>query len=281
MIPLEIITKHPEQFAAPQVACKLSRIIKKEPHSDEIISLVQCDPALAVKILQVCNSAAYHSREPITSMEAAVSWLGHGSIFKIVWKLSMAEKMVAPLPGYGMELGALWRHSLTTAFAAEALLNLTDQVDADSGTAFTAALLHDFGKVMIELNMRAEIGKAGEFCVKQKVTTCEAEQALFGINHAMLGGVLLKHWEQPAVLTTAVSHHHSPEAKDGSQLARLVNLADLCTHAMGNSYGWGAMALPVSKEAMSLLKIDQFDMQVAMAEVQARAAEVELFMAMV
>ena len=192
----------------------------------------------------------------------------------------MAEKMATPLPGYGMELGALWRHSLTTAFAAEALLKLTNEVPEDSGTAFTAALLHDFGKVMIELNARNEAKSLGEFCKKEKMTSWEAEQALFGINHAKLGGMLLEHWDQPAVLTTAVANHHTPESDSGTPLSRLINLADLCTHAMGASYGWGAMSLPASKECMALLKIDQTKLQEAMLEVQSRATEMEVFVAM-
>lgn len=278
---IELIKNTPEQFAAPQVACKLTRLLKKSPHSDEIIDLVQCDPALALKILQVCNSAAFKSREPITSLDAAISWLGYSKIFKIVWQLSVGEKLANPLPGYGMEIGALWRHSLTTAIAAEEILKLTNQVPEDGSTAFTAALLHDFGKVMMELNLRNEMKGVAALCQAEKIPAVEAERTLLGTDHAEIGGKILEGWDQPTVLSSAVADHHTPVSENCSPLARLINLADLCTHTMGASYGWGAMYIPAMNSCMASLKVSPMDLQKAMVEVQSRAAEIEVFVSIV
>ncbi|MBA2778901.1 EAL and HDOD domain-containing protein [Billgrantia kenyensis] len=58
-------------------ATTLLRVLHQpEPDNDEIISLIQADPELALKLTRVANSAFYHPRAPIRSVRGIVTHLG-------------------------------------------------------------------------------------------------------------------------------------------------------------------------------------------------------------
>ena len=58
------------------------------------------------------------------------------------------------------------------------------------------------------------------------------ERRELGIDHALVGAVLLRRWGLPASLATAVERHHAPDA-DG--IAAAVGLADLVAHQAGGA----------------------------------------------
>ena len=62
--------------SAPQTASKMDRLLKRSSDLDEIVEVAQYDPGLTARILQVCNSAAYRGRLPISSLKEAIARLG-------------------------------------------------------------------------------------------------------------------------------------------------------------------------------------------------------------
>ena len=60
------------------------------------------------------------------------------------------------------------------------------------------------------------------------------EQAELGFEHALLGGLMLAHWQLPASVVDAISHHHAPErAQEAKVEAAILQVADRLANASG------------------------------------------------
>ena len=100
-----------------------------------------------------------------------------------------------------------------------------------------AALLHDVGKlVLAELygDERA-IDDRGE----PPDERARRERRELGIDHALVGAVLVRRWGMPPIIAGAVERHHSPDATGHAAAIRLADM--VVHHAAGD---------PVSAEAM-------------------------------
>ena len=119
------------------------------------------------------------------------------------------------LPEYGLEEGALWRHSLAAALAAEAAVRVCEtEVPPES---FTAALLHDIGKLVLVQFLEPDLLRDLQEARAHGVTSsAAAEMEILGAHHGELGGLIAQHWGLPDRLTNAITYHHAPE--DGNEV---------------------------------------------------------------
>ena len=224
----ELLESSSSMSSAPQVACKLNRLLKQSSHVDNLVEVAQYDPSLTARVLQVCNSPLYRGRTAISSLKEGISRLGNEKLSRVIWQVSMSGHMAEGLSAYHLAAGAIWRHSVTTAITVEELWKRAS-FDFDMETAFTAGLLHDIGKVLIN-NALPEDENAvfHEYIETLGLPIYEAESTLFGFNHADLAGKLLVKWGQEEPLISGVTYHHQPlEAKE-PRFAALVYLANHC-----------------------------------------------------
>ena len=68
--------------------------------------------------------------------------------------------MEEPVPGYSLPQGELWRHSIGVAVAAEGLTKELKLPPSDE--TFTAALLHDIGKLVLGAFVAADFDRIQE-----------------------------------------------------------------------------------------------------------------------
>jgi putative nucleotidyltransferase with HDIG domain len=240
--------------AAPQVLSQLLvQLNRDETHADQIVQLIAFDPALTAKVLQRCNSAASASRGAVADLDAAVARLGFNTIYSLV-ALVVGESMLgAAQRGYGLGAGQLWEHSATTAVATKAVAR---HYGGDENLVFTAALLHDIGKLVLGAFLEdsrdwlmRETGPSGH-------SFLEAEKAILGVDHAEIGGRVLEQWKFPANLTAAVRFHHDPvKARPNEELASYVHLGDIIAHYLGHAEGYQSFAVRCQAEALEILEI--------------------------
>jgi putative nucleotidyltransferase with HDIG domain len=239
---------------APRVLTQLLGLLKEnDVDSQRIVDLITYDPALTAKVLQRCNNAAVGLPEQVDNLSHAVTRLGFNEIYRLVAVVVGKGTLGTAQQGYGMLTGELWRHSVVTAVAAKVLSHALDQ---DENLAFTAALLHDIGKLVLSPavansypGMARAIGIAGH-------SFLEAEKSVIGVEHAEVGGRLLAQWNFPENLVQAVWHHHDPaQARPYEQLAACVYLADMIAHFMGHGHGLLAHAVRGRAEALEILEI--------------------------
>lgn len=195
----------------------------------EVVELVSFDQALTARLLRFANSAAVGSREPITTVQAAIHRLGTGTVVTVAMGNAVKGKLDAAVPAYGLGEGELWRHSVACALAVETLAAVGKV--AVPGAAFTAALLHDVGKLVLARFLEPEILEVLREARQQgHLSPLEAESQVLGVHHAELGGLIAQHWQLPEPIVWGISHHHGPTDETDDDVAGIVRLADLLAH---------------------------------------------------
>lgn len=186
-----------------------------------LAALIQRDQSLAAHTLHVSNSAAYAPREPIVSLQQAVSRLGFKTMCDIAVAVAMRSKVFV-LAGHEERLRAMWVHSaLSGAWAREIGRVRRRNVEG----AFLAGLLHDIGSPVV-LQATLELGRG------QPAPDAALLDQLIHEFHTEVAGIVLASWKLPDWMCAAVRWHHDPDlAGEHVDYARTAQLADLLAHA--------------------------------------------------
>src|SRR5262249_16867630 len=144
----------------------------------------------------------------ITSLHTAISYLG----MDLIKNLSLAVHIFAALDGLGVRsyfsFHTEQQHALTTAKVAKRLVAGRRQTQ----TAYTAALLHDIGKLLLAVCIPEKFIKAQLAAKASGRPLHEIESEILGITHAEAGAYLLSLWGLPYPIVEAVAYHHNPAA---------------------------------------------------------------------
>jgi putative nucleotidyltransferase with HDIG domain len=237
------------------VLLKLMDLLNRsDVENEQVVQVVKSDGVLCAKLLAACNSAAFGLAEPVGSVEQAVFYLGNQQIYRIILALGVGKSLSRALPAYLIEDRELWRHSLTTAVAAEATLLGGCSLAIDPSVAYTAGLLHDIGKLVLSQFMsETSVAAIRGLIEYQGQSRLEAERAILETDHAEVGACLLQSWRLPEIIVEAVAHHHAPVLTPRPLLSAVIHVADCVAHQLGASTGWDAYALRVDVNAVAAL----------------------------
>jgi putative nucleotidyltransferase with HDIG domain len=212
----------------PEVARRVLDLSRDPDASNkEIAEVIKYDDAITANCLKLCNSSYYSLSVKVFSMTQAVNMLGLKNIIMIALASTKSLSAFAKAQQkYCLTKGELWRHSVTTAIISQLLLKRS-KVDEDS-ILFTAALLHDFGKIVLDQYMEGNIDNLIELTQKEGLSLIEAEKQVFGIDHAELGGLIAEEWKFPTMLVNSIRNHHqeisSTDIPNVESWVRLSNL---------------------------------------------------------
>jgi putative nucleotidyltransferase with HDIG domain len=176
-----------------------------------IAAILEQDPALTAKILQLSNSAFFGSAASVTTAVDAVQFLG----VQVVASLAMANGVFSSFDNHShkkLALDELWQHTIHTAFLARAICRQETHDLTQSETAFTAGILHDIGKLVVAANLPKQYLQVLNRSNSEQRPAFQIESEIFNVDHAEVGGYLLGLWGLPVTLVEAVGLHHHPEA---------------------------------------------------------------------
>lgn len=239
---------------APRILPELLSLLRKDDvDSDRVVKLIAFDPAITAAVLRLCNSAYFAGASPASDLQEAVTRLGFRQVYQLVAAVS-GSKMLGPAQkGYGIDAGELWEHSVVAAVAAQLIAKGCGE---DESLAFTAALLHDIGKLVLSEALEHIYRDLVETSEAEQTPLIETEKRLLGVQHAEIGGRLLSQWKFPENIVNAVWFHHEPSgAGPHERLAALVYLGNMVAYFMGYGFGHHAFALRGRSEALDILEL--------------------------
>jgi putative nucleotidyltransferase with HDIG domain len=237
---------------APRIVPELMKLLKQtDVDSSKVVKLISFDPALTANVLRICNSAYFGGATPTSDLQEAVTRLGFQQVYQLVAAAMGARMLGAPQSGYGLDEGELWKHSVAVAVTAQVMAR---KLGDDENLVFTAALLHDIGKIILAQALESIYPKLIRETEINQQSLLESEKKLLGVQHAEVGARLLERWKVPPNIVSAVWFHHSPKAAGHHQrLASFIYMADMIAHFMGHGYGYLAFALRGRSDALTIL----------------------------
>jgi len=195
----------------PKVYFRLSQAVNS-PYSsmDEIGGIVQEDPGLTLKLLQISNSAYFGMPRKIVTPTEAVQIVGLEILRALVLCIH-AFKFYQDKRFKSISVSELWDHSLRTATAARKLARYENLTEAQCEETFVSGLLHDIGKLVLAANADADYQIVMERSRSEGTPVDQIEWEMFGATHAQVGAYLLGLWGLPEPVVSNVELHHSLE----------------------------------------------------------------------
>jgi len=251
---LNIITKVEAFPSLPGASTKLLSVLNDSNAAvTEIEKIFRMDPGLTANVLKLSNSAYFGFQSEIGSVHKAIVLLGAKRLMQLVITSCVNSVMNKPVPGYDLPPGEMWRHSIAVSVAAEGLIEELNAPKADE--IFTAALLHDVGKLVLGEFVKDDIKKIEKIASKD-VSFEVAEQIALGTDHAEIGAKILESWGLPAEVVGAVRWHHDPDAADEtSTLIDIVHVANVLCLMIGIGVGREGLQYRPSPEVTKRLGI--------------------------
>ncbi|MCK5507188.1 MAG: HDOD domain-containing protein, partial [Desulfobacterales bacterium] len=203
---LNILAKVKSFPSMPGAAEKLLKLLDKpDTTAVQIEQILRYDPGLTANLLKLTNSVYFGLPCKVGSVSQAVVLLGWKKLIQLVMASCVNAIMGKPVPGYDLSAGELWRHSIAVSVAAEDLAKEL-KISAPENI-FTAALLHDVGKLVLGSFVKEELEEI-EIEASRGISFEIAEHMVLGTNHAEIGAQILKNWSFPPELVNAVRWHH-------------------------------------------------------------------------
>jgi len=211
----------------PQIALKIIRMLRDDNYDiQDIAKEIRQDQVISAKVIRLCNSPFFGAKTTLESIDKALVLLGEKQLLRLVISASMESFFTKNAQGYSLCKGGLHQHALGTAMIAEKLCDFTGNASSDN--AYTAGLLHDIGKVVLDQYIAAAYPLFYRRTQEDGINLIEMEHEIFGLTHTEAGSQLAQNWDLPASLTDTIRYHHHPEkATVNPELTHLVYLADL------------------------------------------------------
>ena len=227
MSPETLVQEISELVSLPVVVAKINQLVDDpKSSSSDIGDLIIQDPGLTAKVLRVANSAFYGLSYQVETVSRAVTILGTRQLRDIVVATACVDSF-QKIPNKLVTMEHFWRHSMYCGLVSRVLGELSGFGNSEG--LFVGGLLHDIGVLAMFRIEPEKSRQALEIHLEggESLEIHEAEQRVFGFDHADVGGALLKKWKFPVKLAEVVAHHHYPEkASEFVKEASVVHIAN-------------------------------------------------------
>ena len=195
----------------------------------EIAAKIAMDQVISVKVLRMANSAAMRRGNDVTSIEQAAIRLGFNRLRSVVVAAGIIGSFKAP-PSFNKH--KFWTDTFQVATIARMLGQKVQALDPE--TAFTCALIHNIGELLIQSTLPEE-AELISMAIQNGSSRVEAQREMLGYDYAQLGAELARRWNLSASFVDAISQQldplsHHPVSKE----AVLIRLAVFI------SFAWNA-----------------------------------------
>lgn len=210
----------------PQVAFRVIQLLNiPDTAVSQLAELIGADQALTAKLLRLCNSAYYGLSRKVTTVPEAIMIVGFSAVKSMVLMITTQSTMNKGLLGYKIKPGEFWRHSLGTAESARLIARKSR--DPREEESFTAGLIHDIGKMVLNQCALPEVYRATNLMQKENISIYAAEARVLGFNHAEAGATLADRWKFPPLLVNAIRYHHEFDNLTEDNLPFIIAVANI------------------------------------------------------
>ncbi len=183
----------------------------------DIVRIIQSDPALTGRVLSMCQRAEHGLGDRVTTVERAVVMLGFEAVRAAILSVAVYDAMAGHTAQLedrdgadGFRHEAFWRHCVSTACAADEIARAHKHLRVSPDEAFVSGLLHDLGKLALELVLPRTYGKVMRLAEERGLSAGAAAQRVIGIDHHTAGKRLAEHWNLPLTIQDSMWLYGQP-----------------------------------------------------------------------
>lgn len=199
----------PDIPALPIVASRILHIIADDNSSlEELKKVISMDQSFSSRLLKVANSPYYRASNTISDITDAITRIGFTTVQALVFAISLKD-LRRPLNKTDF---LLWDHSLAVSVASGLIARDMGLLPSDE--TFIYGLLHDIGKVVINLSLKNEFADVVSTVRELNISFAEAENKVLGFDHCDMGKYVADQWRLPAKLAFVIANHHETDILD-------------------------------------------------------------------
>lgn len=245
----------------PDTALKLMNVMS-DPRStvDNIVDTIKYDQAVTGQVLKLCNSPFFGLSRKVTSLNDAIVCLGTVKVLQLVMSVHTNNMLSTEQRGYGLEPGVLWKHSVAVALASSLFAQRMKLPDVN--LLFTAGLLHDIGKLILNEYVAEDFGEIVRRVSDEHLSFVEAEHQVLGFSHEEIGGMIGEKWKLPPAIVRCIRYHHDPSAIDPpDSLVDTVYLANCVCLLLGIGLGEDGLCYRADPTVLQRLGLSENDLE--------------------
>lgn len=175
----------------PDIAYRVGKAVQDSNAAADIARIIQADPPLAARLIQVANSPFYGGLGRVGNIREAVVRLGTTATRNIVTSFSLRQLFQAKSAQLHERIHQLWDHSALVGALCFVLARLTPGFDPDR--ALLAGLVHDIGEVPMLAYADTNPAILSDF---------HAFDQAIGRLRGMVGAIVLEKWRFDRELVT-------------------------------------------------------------------------------
>ena len=218
----------------------MSMVYDPRTSSKEIANIAADDPVLVSSILTKVNTAYYALEQKISDINLAVVVLGFNEVRDLAIQCGLASRFDLEVDE---EFNAkkAWGHMYASSICIEHFAE--NKRNIHTGLLMSIGMLHDIGKFAlqtVDLHLKRLGVQSGDLSgLERGASHLEREECLYGINHAVVGGMLTEKWNLNENIHTVIEHHHDPSFFPITEIPEkyrkdiaLVSIADFITNTL-------------------------------------------------
>ena len=267
--------------ALPTIPLVLTRVLEivkdKNSSAKDLAQLVSNDQSLMSILLKLVNSAFYGHMRKISSIHQATVILGFNTVKSIALGATIFQPEKTKAIQNRIDRKALWLHSLATAQTSKLMAQIVSYPDPDE--AFIGGLLHDLGKVVLDICFKDDFQEAYLLAKKGKKQIIEIEKEIIGLDHAEAGHILLTKWQLPITISEGIRCHHSPMQATviARNLASIIHIANHIVRKLNIGTGKDEAIQEIDPQSIKTLNLSEPDIKKITDEMEEKREEIERF----
>jgi HD-like signal output (HDOD) protein len=129
--------------ALPDIAIKVRQAMQKDLGVREVAKIVNMDPAISAKLIQIANSPVYMGTSPTTTCLNAINRIGLNSTKNLITSISLSSLFKIKRPELNALAQQAWKQSIRISAFSSTLAKLTRTCDPEE--ALLAGLISNIG----------------------------------------------------------------------------------------------------------------------------------------
>ncbi len=260
-------------YTLPSTYDRLSEAIN-DPGStmDEIAEVLTNDQSIAMRVLELANSAFYGFPSKIETISHALTLIGAQQVRDLVLGTAVIE-MFDGISTQKVSMASFWKHSIACGLTSKIIASLRREPNVER--FFVLGLLHDIGRMVMLQKIPQPMTSLMSEAEAEHQLLYVLEKKRFGFTHEDVGAELMLQWKFPPRLAESVRAHHrfSTMVRFPVESAT-AHIADITTHAMGFGGSGEIFIPPLNGTAWGLIGLDPSALQRMEKELERQLEEV-------